>query len=317
VDGDVDPPVAPAKDGKVDDNESEETLSEERTVTPVLDPGPDNSVAQAPPPLEVEWEKSPPPTANLSIPAQYGADAEIMREYSQTLIKRIASLINYKKESTNTYAAGLVPDYEWGINKPLDDKSGILCKPSSNEPLSFWIVGKISRLWFFNANGERASQVAINVIPLSGSVGNKCRKLLADVSFPVTESIQDGYGDLRATRWQNSRVYGSAGSEIHEFLNVFDATQVYSAKHDMPRCKVDKLGLRDLVLVEVNVARYKLKDGEEQAESSSTQKKRYAPTPWLKWRAHYELCAISLLHKTRFPNGMSASTTDDDDDDKF
>jgi hypothetical protein len=58
---------------------------------------------------------------------------------------------------------------------------------------------------------------------------------------------------------------------------------------------ISEFSIRDLVLLELKISRYRVKTDEElKAAESST---RYKPrsTKWERWRAQYEIHAISLL----------------------
>lgn len=55
---------------------------------------------------------------------------------------------------------------------------------------------------------------------------------------------------------------------------------------------------KDLVLTEVHIARYRTQDDDnEENGSSSKGKKKAQARKWDKWRAHFELKAISLIAK--------------------
>lgn len=67
---------------------------------------------------------------------------------------------------------------------------------------------------------------------------------------------------------------------------------------------------KDLVLTEVHIARYRTQDDDnEEAGPSSKGKKKAQPRKWDKWRAHFELKAISLIAKA-----PEESVTKEDDE---
>jgi hypothetical protein len=94
--------------------------------------------------------------------------------------------MTYEKASTSTYAVDNLPSHSWGLNRPLEDKSSYLCRAGTNDPIRVWILGKISRLWFFSNNGEHAAQVSINVVPLCPSIAIVSHKNMATLANPQT-----------------------------------------------------------------------------------------------------------------------------------
>jgi len=92
----------------------------------------------------------------------------------------------------------------------------------------------------------------------------------------------DGWGDLRATKWQNSRETGGSDSsviallsqqltlclytsfcQIKPFTASYDARMVFRAKKDMEHYAPNLLCPKDLVMVEVMISRYKIFDNNE------------------------------------------------------
>ena len=83
-----------------------------------------------------------------------------------------------------TYSIRKLPSKrEWGKDMPFENKSSILCQTGSNIPYTIWILGRVSKLWFFD-RGNPASQVSINIMPLDTQDGVIARQLLATYSHP-------------------------------------------------------------------------------------------------------------------------------------
>jgi hypothetical protein len=142
--------------------------------------------------------------------------------------RRILSFAGYQNAKSNVYALNLLPaEAEWGVDRPFDEKSSLLCKPGTNLPYVLWVVGQVSRLWFFTAKGESVEHASIHVVPLADGAAQKARKLICNLSKPAigmhssffgcetdvgrllsTASTEDGWGDLRATKWLTERVRG-------------------------------------------------------------------------------------------------------------
>jgi putative alpha-1,2-mannosidase len=83
---------------------------------------------------------------------------------------------------------------------------------------------------------------------------------------------------------------------------------VYRAKKDMDTYPVAGLVPKDLVLVEASIGQYRLQT--EAASSGSKMKGKYQG--WDTWRAHLELCSVSILSKapTELEGGEDADTAD-------
>jgi len=78
----------------------------------------------------------------------------------------VLSFNNYEKPATNTFALSKLPSvHEWGTSRLFEDKSGLLCTPGKNEPFVLWIVGRVSRTWFFDKQSKPVPQVSINIVP--------------------------------------------------------------------------------------------------------------------------------------------------------
>ena len=143
-----------------------------------------------------------------------------------------------------TYAIGTLPtDILWGKVKEFDDKSAVLCKSGTNNPCTIWILGKTSKTWFFDRNGP-AEQVSISIVPTNPEDGVTARRLLAAHSHPnirmqttatsfrsnlynvVLASIGEGWGNIRATKWQTERIPGNPSGIVrnadHNAMHAHD-----------------------------------------------------------------------------------------------
>jgi len=100
--------------------------------------------------------------------------------------RRVEAFNSYSKEIVNTYAFDKLPAArEWGVNRPIDDKSMVLCRPGTNEPFIMWFVARISRTWFFDRESNPAAQVALNFVPVNDATGTAARHLLCTLSKPA------------------------------------------------------------------------------------------------------------------------------------
>lgn len=74
-----------------------------------------------------------------------------------------------------------------------------------------------------------------------------------------------------------------------EFKYCYDASIKYDKKSAMPQIKVDRIGFRDLVLLETNFARFRV--------DQETGKATYA-NEWKNWRCRFELVSICRLNES-------------------
>ena len=72
---------------------------------------------------------------------------------------------------------------------------------------------------------------------------------------------------------------------------------IFRAKKDMERYAPDLLRPKDLIMAEVNISRYKIMDNDKKDNAQSTSKVKAKSQNWEKWRAHFELKAVSLIAK--------------------
>lgn len=76
-------------------------------------------------------------------------------------------MLTYKNDGDRLYALSRVPlaDAAWG-NK--DSTLYRLCTRGENTPITVWVLGHVTNLWFFNPNnGEPNPKVSIGVAPLT------------------------------------------------------------------------------------------------------------------------------------------------------
>lgn len=85
------------------------------------------------------------------------------------------------------------------------------------------------------------------------------------------------------------------------FANCYDARSVFRAKNDMSHYPAAELAAKDLVIVEVNVCRYRVYDSKLTAEEL---KARVRSQSWDNWRAFYDLRSVSLLSKAAIEDKM-------------
>lgn len=144
---------------------------------------------------------------------------------------RLESMANYFDPQHRTYAIDLLPaDVTWGARLPWKaDMSNIVCSPDTNQPFIVWMVGRVSRKWFYNKKDEPQPHVSINIVPLTDGTSARVRQLLQKLSqatdrefrsmdsfilfrvylYLITESLEDGWGDIRFSRWMTTHGQGN------------------------------------------------------------------------------------------------------------
>ncbi|KIM91124.1 hypothetical protein PILCRDRAFT_1327 [Piloderma croceum F 1598] len=221
---------------------------------------------------------------------------ESIQEYSDELKKCILTFLGYQNTKSNIYALSLLPaEAKWGVDRPFNDKSTLLCKPGTNSPYLLWVVGRISRLWFFNAKGETAEHASIHVVPLTDGAAQKACKVICNLSKPAIASTEDSWANLRATKWLTERVRGQGEPTVKTFSEVYDARQEFGPKAEMACRDISEFSIRDLVLLELRIRHYRVKTDEELKAAESSTRYKLRATNWERWRARYEIHAISLL----------------------
>jgi hypothetical protein len=96
-------------------------------------------------------------------------------------------------------------------------------------------------------------------------------------------------------------------TQVKTFSEAYDAREEFRPKSEMAYRDISEFGIRDLVLLEVRIGRYRVKTEEEiKASESSTNRYRPKSNKWEKWRAQYEIHAVSLLkaHEKKDENGI-------------
>ncbi|KAG2145273.1 hypothetical protein DEU56DRAFT_754129 [Suillus clintonianus] len=221
-------------------------------------------------------------------------DTEVS-EYDDALIDRLRKLSEYTNSTANVYVLGkLLPTATWGQYKPVNDRSKILCNPANGEPLTIWVVGKISKMWFTKfGNPER--QASITIMPLSKTLAQQSALLVAKMSSPALSVNQQATQVIRAIKWQYAK-NSDAGSEAMLFDSVYDARAEGSLKTYSERLLWNLADLKpgDLILLEMKMTKYSKKQED-------------------KWhsRAQYEMIAISLLDVGEMPEEDTQVTQDD------
>ncbi|KAI6157485.1 hypothetical protein BKA82DRAFT_4346593 [Pisolithus tinctorius] len=277
----------PPKRTRVDDSSasSGETLAgSDPTPAAVRESEASSSAAElsSSKPTKKQQSMSLPPLTVKSVirgPSSAVIDEEEIRGYPTALTSRIEKLVAFENPRSNIYSlATLLPTASWGRNDPYSDRSKTLCNPVSNEPILIWMVGHVSAMWFLR-NGQPDRQCSVTIVPLSKHLCRQALRLLSGFSHPPLSSADTPPSVVRASRWQSSK-HGETSSL---FSSVYDAREVFRAKTEMDLYPATELKKRDLVLLEVKLIQYFVKD----------ENGRYTHH-----RAQFELQSVSLLRSS-------------------
>ncbi|KAH7918371.1 hypothetical protein BV22DRAFT_1051777 [Leucogyrophana mollusca] len=174
----------------------------------------------------------------ITSPINVCVEESEVSAYSDVLKGRISTMSYYTNRGANIYSiARMLPTATWGPYHHFNDKSKVLINPVTGQPITVWIVGHVTRLWFMKS-GMPDRQASINVALLSRSLSSQTSWLLAMLSMPPQSSVEDG--------WANPVLFNV----------VYDVRKAFRSKTHMKHYHVTDLKARDLVLLEAKVTRY-------------------------------------------------------------
>ncbi|KAJ7648170.1 hypothetical protein DFH06DRAFT_997444, partial [Mycena polygramma] len=174
-----------------------------------------------------------------------------------------------KRHIYNIHTARVKKD--WGVASPFNNTSNIICLEGTSKPVTFWIPGEVSGLWFFNQEGYPAPRPAITVQPLAGGVPEFCRSQLHEL--------------FKASRWMTTRAMQGQPAKTQEFKAIYDARKTLRDKAVLQQLTIGQLKLRDFVVLEIRIGRYAVRD---EGAADAKGKKRQMD----KWQAFYDLEAV-------------------------
>ncbi|KAH7905657.1 hypothetical protein BJ138DRAFT_1105812 [Hygrophoropsis aurantiaca] len=225
-------------------------------------------------------------TLDSSAENEVISSSPYLKDFSDSTRRRVKICESFVSESQLIYSINRVPtDIAWGANKPFNNLSDIICGGQGTEkkPITFWIIGQATQIYFMNAASELTDKVTIGVLPSLLGVGKKTSDLLEGLSNSSKKQDESDWGELRATAWQSKYVNGARQKPI-PFDAVYDAREGYSDKSSMRKLSLCDINRRDLILVEASIKRYAV----------DRQQFRRA---WDKWQACLTLKAVSLVAK--------------------
>ncbi|KAJ7902446.1 hypothetical protein B0H13DRAFT_2335495 [Mycena leptocephala] len=231
--------------------------------------------------------------ANVGTPLQdlvdLGVAASRVESWTEHEMKRLKVLLQWADPTRNTYSIDKGPNKkDWGVRAVFVDSSNTVCAAGSTDPLTFWVPGEIASQWWFDNEGYPASRAAISIAPMVDSISEYCKNQLNELCMPTGSSKvaeQFGPSQVKASRWMNVRSGKGEPSKTTEFKAVYDARKSLRDKSLLPQLHVGQLKLHDIVVMEVRLSRYAVK---EESSSDSKGKKRSMD----RWQAFYDLQAV-------------------------
>ncbi|KAJ7070430.1 hypothetical protein B0H15DRAFT_957686 [Mycena belliarum] len=219
-----------------------------------------------------------------------GVSMDRVSHWSAAELKRLDIVLGWADPANNIYNITSSPSKkDWGIAAPFDDTSNILCLDGTGTPITLWIPGELSAQYWFDNEGYPAQRAAFAVQPMVDSCPDYCQRQLHELSMPTGSSKvadQMGPGQVKASRWMNERGKKGQPSKTFEFKAVYDARTSLRAKYLLQQLSVGQLQLHDIVVMEVRVQRYPIKDSAP-AEASKGKRRTME-----KWQAYYDLQAV-------------------------
>ncbi|KIO00969.1 hypothetical protein M404DRAFT_29177 [Pisolithus tinctorius Marx 270] len=175
---DEQPHVSPASAGTLSNSDNggvdQITCSSATTQTAETPPLPvkdtcKNDISQKMSAVPTNTQPPPNPPSNSIVPTAITnlIDKESVRCYPPQLLSHLRKLSTFTNAQANTYALGLLPTMlTWGKPDPYEDCSKQLCDPLTNQPVTVWVPGHITNVWFMK-NGIPDHQCSTTILPLS------------------------------------------------------------------------------------------------------------------------------------------------------
>ncbi|KAF7985027.1 hypothetical protein HWV62_8847 [Athelia sp. TMB] len=188
--------------------------------------------------------------------------------------RRVESLANTADVDRLIYAVDMLPPHlVWGRRVPCGlDSQRLITLGNSNEPISVWMVGRISQIWL---KPSRPSNRPISIYIVPATDG----------------AVQASMDEIQFSRFMP---IDRDSGEREQFNGCYDATEFYDkdllAMSHLPTNELNKL---DFVLVSAKIRRFR------NAEKVDDQDKTVGRTSnsWTTWKAVFELQTIGLLKR--------------------
>ncbi|KAI0351686.1 hypothetical protein OH77DRAFT_1429522 [Trametes cingulata] len=194
---------------------------------------------------------------------------------SLDLIDRLKDFVTFSEKETNRYAVSTVPSSaRWGVVGGAKDLDRYLCV--GEKPVLIWLVGTVASKWFANRMGRPQEKVNIGIVPLRQKDYASATSLLAKSKPSKAYESPNIYASRFMTEWSDT----DESTKVATFDKIYDATNGFGRKSDLPMKRAHQIGVGDVVLVEAALTRYK----------TGLNKWR-----WEEWKAQFELHSVCIL----------------------
>ncbi|KAI0357038.1 hypothetical protein OH77DRAFT_1436142 [Trametes cingulata] len=194
---------------------------------------------------------------------------------SLDLLDRLKDFVTFSEKETNRYAVSTVPSSaRWGVVGGSKELDRYLC--IGEKPVLIWLVGTVASKWFANRMGRPQEKVNIGIVPLRPKDYNSAVALLSKSKPSKAYESPNIYASRFMTEWSDS----DETTKVATFDKIYDATNGFGRKSDLPMKRAHQIGVGDVVLVEAALTRYK----------TGLNKWR-----WEEWKAQFELHSVCIL----------------------
>ncbi|OBZ68215.1 hypothetical protein A0H81_11693 [Grifola frondosa] len=209
-------------------------------------------------------------TSTLSIGDDNSNSLVAQKSYfDESFLGRVNNVRNVRDHLNNIYSVACLPAIlEWGRTHLGKDLSALLCT-SDNNPAVVWIIGEIKSKHLYITSGDRINAASIDIVAPTDVV-------YASAFLP---SRSDPNADDFA---------------IKTFTEIYDATKKLTAKSKMNKIVAGALHRNDVVVLEVHIKRYRVKDPKKDGDDDDKRGKA-RDFSWQSWKASFELLSIFQL----------------------
>ncbi|KZV80491.1 hypothetical protein EXIGLDRAFT_732744 [Exidia glandulosa HHB12029] len=174
------------------------------------------------------------------------------------------------------------------VDVPDRDRFYALSRGGSSNPVKFWFVGVVNKLWLFDSNGEPAKSISVNLGLLDNRDVALANNILRQHSKP--HGAAEDYPDMRFSRWMTVRQQGESKPAPELFTDVYDARDgLRLPRLRMRQLPANQLTRGNLVLIDASVQRWH-------------PRKEEGKTVWSEYKAYFALNYIALLNDSPPPN---------------
>ncbi|KAF7790456.1 hypothetical protein EIP86_001411 [Pleurotus ostreatoroseus] len=210
--------------------------------------------------------------------------------FEQDLCNRLNTINGYKHLPSATVTLRTIPyaNVHWGsVGVGYADKSQYLC--INNERITLRAIAEIVYPNFFK-RGNANRKAGLLFKPLLEEDTHMASRILRQKSMPVKSRDDSGGEGFWSSTWMGTQ--GMSDKQIPVFERVYDAMDVYkNRKVDMLKYATNDLKKGDIVVVEMSITRWAIKDENEKEKTNWKKRKE-----WKKWNVDFRLESVALIY---------------------